>query len=812
MERPLQFLSLFTVGTALAEAVSRPLAAIGLVKHIMTLRELSIIFSASWFLLRWVNRIKNRFALDKRVDNAQVDATSRIATVAIVVVSLLISLDTIGVNIQTVLAFGGIGGVAIGFAGREIISNFFGGFMIYVTQPFSVGEWIRSIEERELNGTVEDIGWYLTRVRTWDKRPLYIPNSRFSTLIVENGSRMDNRRILHTLHLRHEDMPVVLNIVTQIENLLMSHPDLDPRQHRLAYLLHQVRLFVRLSTRAAGLARQVPRNHPCAWLATRNTRDVRPGIDTDQYGPLGRNATFGSIVNGVSIPEEQLSKVIPENYDVPGALQYGQRSPGVNIDTIESGIDPKRYNQHVSPPASTPSRDFAQTGNQSRSDRDSNASKSLSKAAMEASAAAFLFAQRGAMRRKDDNGSGAEGGQNQTEGDGSSTAGLDVPREPVTAPGSASGQMKISRAPPKNEMVDSSVQSAEGATDGKALQNVPAGQMKISRAPPKGDGVDSSLRETGSFEGSPEQRPTQSQPLGQMRITRAPPRVDPSDSNPSAMDELGTQQADVPAGQMKISRAPLRNENADGNSSPLDSTNSPSQGPRQGRISRTAAPLETSESAAVSGDSVADEKPFAATPSGQMKISRALPRREVNDGVASTGPELLGDAFNRQTAGSGMVKASSSQSSGFEEKPGISHNTARKSVKESPTIQSTQATAKAGTTNQDQIDSNGSSSQVSKSVTEAKEDDHKNVVSVETSSVGKRVTQKQEVKNSVEGVEESRFQNFEPLHVSDSSSKHRAESETPTTKGSTSQHVTSDGHTRLKNTTPITDEGQGPHK
>lgn len=91
---------------------------------------------------------------------------------------MLISLDTISINVQTVLAFGGIGGVAIGFACREIFSNFFGGFMICVTHPFSVGEWIRSIEEDELSDTVEDTGWYLTRVRTWDKRPLYIPNSR----------------------------------------------------------------------------------------------------------------------------------------------------------------------------------------------------------------------------------------------------------------------------------------------------------------------------------------------------------------------------------------------------------------------------------------------------------------------------------------------------------------------------------------------------------------------------------------------------------------------------------------------------------
>ena len=65
----------------------------------------------------------------------------------------------IGIYVQTVLASAAIGGVAIDFAGREMISNFFGGFMIYVNRPFTVCEWIRNIKEEELNGTVEDIGW-----------------------------------------------------------------------------------------------------------------------------------------------------------------------------------------------------------------------------------------------------------------------------------------------------------------------------------------------------------------------------------------------------------------------------------------------------------------------------------------------------------------------------------------------------------------------------------------------------------------------------------------------------------------------------
>ena len=150
-------------------------------------------------------------------------------------------MDTVGINVQTVLDFGGIGGGAIVFAGREIISNFFGWFMIYVTRPFTVGEWIRNVEEGELNGTVEDTVKYLKRVRTWGKRRLSIPNSRLSTLILKNGSRM--------MRLRHSYVPVLPKIVSEHTKILMSHTELDHWRHRMAYVdgFGEYSVMIRLS-------------------------------------------------------------------------------------------------------------------------------------------------------------------------------------------------------------------------------------------------------------------------------------------------------------------------------------------------------------------------------------------------------------------------------------------------------------------------------------------------------------------------------------------------------------------------------------
>ena len=138
-------------------------------------------------------------------------------------------LQAFGVSVSGVLAFGGIGGIAIGFAARDLLANFFGALMIFLDRPFSVGDWVRS-PDRDIEGTVEDIGWRLTRIRTFDKRPLYLPNSIFSSLAVENPSRMYNRRIYETIGLRYDDIGAMEAIVAGVREMLQQSDEIDQRQ------------------------------------------------------------------------------------------------------------------------------------------------------------------------------------------------------------------------------------------------------------------------------------------------------------------------------------------------------------------------------------------------------------------------------------------------------------------------------------------------------------------------------------------------------------------------------------------------------
>lgn len=197
-------------------------------------RNLGVVCCVLWFVLRLIkiieaSVIQERMAADADFDRTTVIAISKLLRMALLITAVLVILQTIGVSVSGVLAFGGVGGIAIGFAARDLLANFFGGLMVYLDRPFSVGDWVRS-PDREIEGTVEDIGWRQTRIRTFDKRPLYVPNSVFANIVVENPSRMSNRRIQTHVGIRYQDIGKMAAIVHDVKTMLEQHPDIDQKQ------------------------------------------------------------------------------------------------------------------------------------------------------------------------------------------------------------------------------------------------------------------------------------------------------------------------------------------------------------------------------------------------------------------------------------------------------------------------------------------------------------------------------------------------------------------------------------------------------
>ena len=197
------------------------------------INRLALIFLATIFITSFIKRAERNLLhpdyMAKPIDATTVRAVGKLLRAAVIITALLVAMQLFGYSISGLLAFGGIGGIAVGFAAKDLLANFFGGLMIYLDRPFSVGDWVRS-PDKEIEGTVEDIGWRLTRIRTFDQRPLYIPNSVFASISVENPSRMTNRRIFETVGIRYADIGCMESIVDQVTTMLCEHPEIDTEQ------------------------------------------------------------------------------------------------------------------------------------------------------------------------------------------------------------------------------------------------------------------------------------------------------------------------------------------------------------------------------------------------------------------------------------------------------------------------------------------------------------------------------------------------------------------------------------------------------
>ncbi len=241
LRKPLSLL-IWVVGLSFAAEITSTQTDSSFFELVEPVREVAVIFSITWFVVRFIrqaekNIISLREAKGEPVDITTLDAIAKLLRLSVMITAVLVVLQTMGFSVSGVMAFGGVGGIAIGFAARDLLANFFGGLMLYLDRPFSVGDWIRS-PDREIEGTVERIGWRLTVIRTFNKRPLYVPNSVFATIAVENPSRMTNRRIHETFGVRYDDISKISEITADVESMLHNHSDIDTNHTLMVNLVN----------------------------------------------------------------------------------------------------------------------------------------------------------------------------------------------------------------------------------------------------------------------------------------------------------------------------------------------------------------------------------------------------------------------------------------------------------------------------------------------------------------------------------------------------------------------------------------------
>ncbi len=155
----------------------------------------------------------------------------RIIRILIIILGLMAILYNFGINVTAFFASLGIGGLALALAAKDTAANLFGSIALLVDRSVKVGEWIKVAG---VEGTVEDIGMRTTKIRTFEKSIIAIPNAIVASSPIENYSRRGIRRIKMFIGLTYDTSRKTMEaIVTDLRTLLNHHPDIAQDQAKL---------------------------------------------------------------------------------------------------------------------------------------------------------------------------------------------------------------------------------------------------------------------------------------------------------------------------------------------------------------------------------------------------------------------------------------------------------------------------------------------------------------------------------------------------------------------------------------------------
>ncbi|CAI5476282.1 unnamed protein product [Closterium sp. Yama58-4] len=187
-------------------------------------RLVAWVAAATWFATGWKDRVLKLVAAAHPEDKPVLANVSKLLTLLLRVAAVGTLAEMMGVSLKSLIAVGGISGVAIGFASKEIVTNFFGGLILFLTQPFVLGDKIKA---GSVTGRVREIGFLQTKLEADDNSPIVVPNYIFNTAIVTNYTRAGCLALEATFVLRNEDIIRIRPITEKLTAYLRAHPLVD---------------------------------------------------------------------------------------------------------------------------------------------------------------------------------------------------------------------------------------------------------------------------------------------------------------------------------------------------------------------------------------------------------------------------------------------------------------------------------------------------------------------------------------------------------------------------------------------------------
>ena len=175
---------------------------------------------ANSFTAKTILGKKLRKSLSQKMDDTVFEFVLKITRVFIYVIAIFLVLAILEINLTGLIAGLGLGGVIITLAAQDTAKNLFGGLVIFIDKPFVVGDWI---EMDKYEGTIEDITFRTTRIRTFENALVNIPNAIIADASVTNWSKMEKRRYKTNLCVELDTPLEKLELLkTRIEKMLQE--------------------------------------------------------------------------------------------------------------------------------------------------------------------------------------------------------------------------------------------------------------------------------------------------------------------------------------------------------------------------------------------------------------------------------------------------------------------------------------------------------------------------------------------------------------------------------------------------------------
>lgn len=222
--RPVSFLVIFPMLILLVPVLQLPIT---MNKYlILILKGVWPIFAIVFFyrLVDIVSLYLAKLAdkTESTLDDQLVPLLRKVLKTFVVIVGGLFILDNLEFDITGLIAGISIGGLAFALAAQDTIKNFFGSLMIFVDRPFQVGDWITS---NDVDGTVEEVGFRSTRIRTFRNSLMYIPNGVITNQTIDNHGLRKYRRFMTTIALTYDTPPELIDTFVQgLEEIVKKHP------------------------------------------------------------------------------------------------------------------------------------------------------------------------------------------------------------------------------------------------------------------------------------------------------------------------------------------------------------------------------------------------------------------------------------------------------------------------------------------------------------------------------------------------------------------------------------------------------------